>query len=425
MDTMVRRIVKRVIWITVFVTIAINIRLTSKLFHDNNLFSDWVEDRTTDVEAWYKSMDVSIEINANTNYSISSIEKFVNPVLFGNKNGSIIVLKYPKFDLKPPIFPNKSDELLFYKNNKNLYLFRSQNWLNRSRGEIHLIVNGSTHRKYDCGWFPSLSKYYLVPTGKAEDLHITDQIVAPIFVPASHAFQEFLNGVLPKIVQIWPFILRGAVKLLLFKPRDNIIYELLARIGVPDEQVIFQPNIDQLTQVSYQVNTCIAPPLHPALWTKIRNLLRVKNTLSQGSFIIFISRNEGNTKNRGRFVKNENEVVSFLRTKYGSSMVLIYYGQFNSLNETIYFFSRARILIGVHGGGLFNVMFCPSDTTVVEYVPTYKDGSTAPTNLAHTSVWTQTNLIGQKLFRLTQLPLNERGDIYIEISKLNQTLNEI
>lgn len=127
----------------------------------------------------------------------------------------------------------------------------------------------------------------------------------------------------------------------------------------------------------------------------------------------------------GRFVKNEKQVVDFLETKYRRTRVLIYYGQFRSLNETISFFSRAGILIGVHSGGLFNVMYCPSSTAVVEYVPTYKDGSTAPKKLAHTSVWAQTNIIGQKLFRLTELPWNKNGDIYIDINKLNKTLNEI
>lgn len=219
-------------------------------------------------------MNVSVELDTGTDASTLSVEDYINQLLSGNNNGSTIVLKYPKFEVpKPPIFINKTDQLLFYNNDKNLnYLnsFQSQNWLNHTRGEIHFIYNGSTHEKYDCGWFPSLSKYYSVPKGISRKamLHITDKIISPLFVPSSFAFQEFLNGVLPKIVQIWPFILSGKVNLLLFSPRDSIIYELLQRIGVPKKQIIFQRIIKQLTHVSYQVNTCITPPLHPVLWIK-------------------------------------------------------------------------------------------------------------------------------------------------------------
>ena len=54
----------------------------------------------------------------------------------------------------------------------------------------------------------------------------------PLIIPDGWSFQHFTDGTLPKLVLALPWIRKNNVPILLERPRDSIIMEMLARLDV-------------------------------------------------------------------------------------------------------------------------------------------------------------------------------------------------
>ncbi|WP_294532333.1 glycosyltransferase family 61 protein [uncultured Rhodoblastus sp.] len=85
---------------------------------------------------------------------------------------------------------------------------------------------------------------------------------------------------------------------------------------------------------------------------------------SKGSRRIFISRADG-VANQGRLISNQGELDALLRRFGFESMVL----STNDPHDTISAFENAECVLGLHGAGLMNLMFCPVPTKIIELHP--------------------------------------------------------
>ena len=80
---------------------------------------------------------------------------------------------------------------------------------------------------------------------------------------------------------------------------------------------------------------------------------------------IYISRSDG-LDTYGRQIVNEDELIDFLITQ-GFELVVL---SSNDPIDTVSRFASAECVVGLHGAGLMNYMFCPAPTKIVElYVP--------------------------------------------------------
>jgi capsular polysaccharide biosynthesis protein len=70
----------------------------------------------------------------------------------------------------------------------------------------------------------------------------------------------------------------------------------------------------------------------------------------------------------GRAVVNEDEVLALLRARYGDDLA-VFVGADHDLASSAALFSRARSVVGPHGGALVNTVFCAPGTTLVEFLP--------------------------------------------------------
>ena len=85
-------------------------------------------------------------------------------------------------------------------------------------------------------------------------------------------------------------------------------------------------------------------------------------------------------------------------------------------------FGSTNVIIGVHGGGLYNINFCPSNTTVIEIMPTRRDGTViAP---AHQIFWIQSILLDHDYWRIPTLPHSTKGDVYVNITLVEHIIDE-
>ena len=126
--------------------------------------------------------------------------------------------------------------------------------------------------------------------------------------------------------------------------------------------------------------------------------------------------------NGGRNTLNQNEVIQTLRQRYGQRL-FIFPGPMN-LTYSKEIFSQTRLMLGVHGGAMYNLHFAPQQTVVVEYLGTKPDGS-IPSRAAHTIIWRLAQNAGQTYYRVPATPVNKQLDININITTLLTLLDKV
>ena len=122
------------------------------------------------------------------------------------------------------------------------------------KGVIQVIPNGIANMEMDCGWSSKLEDFFSQETQMAVD------ILIPLLVPDSASFQHFLDGTLPKIVQTYSILTAPNVKLLIFHPRDSIIFDILNKLKITTNKLVFYTDTIGAT---IQINSCVTPPTSP------------------------------------------------------------------------------------------------------------------------------------------------------------------
>jgi capsular polysaccharide biosynthesis protein len=143
-------------------------------------------------------------------------------------------------------------------------------------------------------------------------------------------------------------------------PREKLISSVEKNHIIADDLIATShPNVEN-TVVMHRVRSWVP------VWLK--NTLGGSGSANDGmSDLVYIERGDGTT---GRGVTNEAEVLEMLKKKgfrgYRLSEL--------SFKQQIGLFTSARIVIGAHGAGLSNIVFCQPGTKVIElfsekYIP--------------------------------------------------------
>ena len=324
-------------------------------------------------------------------------------------------IEYEPFTIPPPFFIDDTDEKQFNTVEMNQEYLRPQN-RTHLRGIVETVPNGIASYSVDCGWASQLNEFRQMVEWRSPQA----DVVVPLLVPDGYTFQHFIDGVLPKIIQAYDIIMLPGVKVAIDIPRDQIVYEMLAKLNITCDKIIFTTYI--VSEV--QINTCIAPPIHPGIWQDFRRKLGAKEHLHvrmRKAKVVLVTR--AGSYNAGRNLLNFDEVVSYLHTRYGDTFH-IFDGPY-SLAKSIELFSNTRLIIGVHGGAFYNLNFAPMDTHIVEIMPVMEDGSPVPF-IAHTIVWIMSQMLGQTFWRIHEPSLEgEWGDVVMQLPKLEKTLDKI
>ena len=148
-------------------------------------------------------------------------------------------------------------------------------------------------------------------------------------------------------------------------------------------------------------------------WT--RSVFLKKNTAinKKSKNKIYIDRGEANNKSQfQRYISNEDEVKKYLLKKNFISVKL----HEIKFKEQIDLFYNAECIVGLHGAGLSNVVFCKSGTRVIELKSTYAgpmyESLAKKNDLNYTSMTVEAK----------QSSPNQQGHIHIPISSLNTIL---
>ena len=328
-----------------------------------------------------------------------------------------INMMYPSFTHKEPNFINGDDRYIFMTRGLNK---RSLSPINEDqlRGTVWVIRNGSYREPYDCG-YGSTKQHYKV-SRKASKHY---KILCPLIIPMAFVMMHFWDGTMPKIAQAYPLLLRRDVTLLLDTPKEGEVLSMLERLNISDRVVWHTPgDTDTVYSADYIISTCITPPLHPLLWTRMRRMIGVSDQFSvtrEQTKVVLLCRYE-TTGPTGKNILNLREVIEFLEERY-PDQVHVYTGS-QSLASDIDLFSKARIIIGVHGPQLFNLNFAARETTIVEYFP-YGEGDAL--GLPQPVFWVMSDLLGQTYWRVSSPSVNYRLDVELDLDKLATVLYEV
>jgi capsular polysaccharide biosynthesis protein len=140
-------------------------------------------------------------------------------------------------------------------------------------------------------------------------------------------------------------------------------------------------------------------------------IIQDEKIVKQSPKKIYINRKDGNPH---RFIINEKEVEESLKKKGFTSLTLSEY----SFSEQINLFYNAEYVVGLHGAGFANIIFCKPNTKIIEF-KSLTAGDIIK-NLAIQNKLTYKDISSKnKLFTYS----NQSGDIEVDIKLLNSILN--
>ncbi|ESO89409.1 hypothetical protein LOTGIDRAFT_165004 [Lottia gigantea] len=331
-------------------------------------------------------------------------------------------LSYKPFTLVRPAFAVDKDRKIFLRNRENEEAMRTRQD-NQFVGFIDAYKDGLVSAQIDCD-FKNQRRLFIEYTADEDDVRVLGKTVCPLLIPKSDEFQGFITSVLPKIIQAYDVILASDVYLLIFEPRDSNILLLLDRLGIDRDRLIFHKK--GLWKIKTVIDTCITPPLHPALFKTARRAMGTHENrtvpINEANVILLLRED---TEEGGRKMVNKAEVTGNLFNRYGSHLKLV--RQTATISESVDIFKNAKIVIGVHGGALYNILFAPSNTYVVEIMPIDKNGNVceATGKLAHQTFWSLAAMLGQKYWMLVEEPRRENCNVKVDIEKLLKVLDKI
>lgn len=340
-------------------------------------------------------------------------------------NMSVHTLKSIRFSYKPfnvslPNFFSDSHRNIFTKTKGISDVLLHGFWLNNGMdGSISVFENATFEVKYECGYKENETRCCNPQLNSLPDYYI----LCPLLVPDGCSFQHFTDGVLPKLMQGYSFLMQNKdAKLLvnLCNARFPFVKQLYNLLGFEDKRLVTYQK-QHLYSAKFLVNLCDTPPVHPYLWQKAQHILGVK-TDHCGNNVIWLSRNKKNSFNGGRLIKNEADVLTFLRTKFGRKLIVFDASRFIHISSVISIFQNASIIIGPHGGAFFNQLFSPKYTVIIEIMPTDFETGAIPLKHPGVMVWMFAHLLLQHYWRLPSKSVGK--DTSINITELSFILKQ-
>jgi hypothetical protein len=228
-------------------------------------------------------------------------------------------------------------------------------------------------------------------------------------------FQHFLDNGVPHIslMQFAAALDPSRVTFLMDSWTTDAIPSLLRRYGFKDVRL----QQDQICAEKL-ILPKIVPVLHPLL---TRNFIdRLKLNHSNSNQVILVSRNSSDDTNMMRLVTNQAHLERLLRNRYGKALHVFRHSGAH-ITQTIELFEKAVMVIGSHGGAMYNALWAGRSAKVVELIPISTNGAypgqeslSSMPPFAHLAIYTNSFMNGQPFYRWFQISNNINFHVDIE-----------
>ena len=289
-------------------------------------------------------------------------------------------------------------------------------------GRLDVIENGFISRSLDCGWPADHSKSLVKPFGWNGPL--VNATVVYLTVPEGLSFQHFLDGVVPKLVQLQEIIQteKDAIYVIDRSIVDKMPKKLLMRLGIQQSQlksIRDVPWTGNIMHVKKLILACQVPPLHPQLWRQAQEMFRLP-WLNPGwkqtkHIVLDLSRNQG-TRNSGRQVVNESILLSTIRPiveEKNYELVVFNSKEYDNLDGLFSFLANIDVIMGPHGGAFYNMLFMRRGTTVIEFTPSTPSFHSLR-YAVHMIVYLQAALLGNNYYNVMTNPISDNMNVDVD-----------
>lgn len=208
------------------------------------------------------------------------------------------------------------------------------------------------------------------------DANITKLVVqeydklATVYSRWGSNYFHFVMQVLPRLIFIKNVLHNDqSIKILFESSVSKFMHEYLSLLGIDSKRIIKAQN-----RKIYKANLLYFPS--PIKHINKNAIEIIQSTFSKiinesnenKDLIIIIKRNPNSGP--GRAILNHDEMVKKLKSRFRKydKQIVIFDGKISVLDQ-IKLFARAKIVIAPHGAGLTNLIYCPSDVTVIEFLP--------------------------------------------------------
>lgn len=229
--------------------------------------------------------------------------------------------------------------------NKDVGFFCDQVLKEDTRGEI-LSVDRNTRLSYSDGFFIDECKQKAVRK-------LSGRVGAAISVELSN-WGSFVTRMAPKAALL---LQEGCDHLLVYCPSRNHL-DLLIKLGWREERIIpFDPSCN------YVADTFVYPS-EPTrnLYMSARAVAVMREFQQASSRRLYISRQKGIAAARRRRVLNAADVEETM-VRLGFEIV---YPDLLALDAQVKLFAEADFIVGPSGAGLFNAVFSPAQTKIID-----------------------------------------------------------
>jgi hypothetical protein len=187
----------------------------------------------------------------------------------------------------------------------------------------------------------------------------------------TYYFQHFLDNGMPHIslMELATGFDPANVTFVGEDPLQPCIPYLLSRYGFK-ESTTLHSTFDRAVCAKNVVLPEVVPVVHPILTQHFIDGLKLDHKIQE--LVILVSRTFGEDSKPERIITNQDALEGELRKLYGENFTVFRSGM--STAEAIEVFQRARLVIGSHGGAMYNALWASRECKVVEILPLREDG---------------------------------------------------
>jgi hypothetical protein len=160
-----------------------------------------------------------------------------------------------------------------------------------------------------------------------------------------------------------------------------------------------------------------------------RFLDRLRLNFSVRDRIVLVSRSSADPGKPARMIYNQGDLEAALSAKFGDQFVVFHSGA-TGIAQAVALFERATLVIGSHGGAMYNALWASRDCKIVEILPLRNDGAypdqkqpDGPGTFAHLAFHTTSMMNFQRYYRYYSM--SDTINYHIDVGKFMKWLEKV
>ena len=305
-----------------------------------------------------------------------------------------IYVNLPAFHWETPHFLTNKTASWFWLQKENYRHF--EDTINPYSGCVRVIKNG----KYKGSFAGILNVTHYTNINKEPEFTDNPEYDIAFYLTGhwTFLFQHFLDNGIPNIVMM--LLATG------YDPRNvTFVFTEWHTSSIPDILKRWGFTVVKSNEVSAKILVLpeIVPVIHQKFYEVFHDDMNLNHTNSDK--IILVSRKSGDTGKNERLILNQDALFDAMKELYGDRAVLFNPSKL-SIQESIALFEKAQVVVGSHGGAMYNSMFSSHETKIIEIMPSepsglyyQQDSGEKPPSIAHLAMYTNAQLLGQPFYR--------------------------